>query len=36
MLWLSGTKWFSSACAVVDAIMIALNLGLVIFGLHHR
>ena len=32
MLWLSGAKWFASACGVVGAIMIALNLGLVIYG----
>lgn len=32
MFWLSGAKWFGSACGVAGAIMIALNLGLVIYG----
>ena len=36
MLWLSGAKWFGSAFGVVGAIMIALNLGVVIFGSRHR
>jgi hypothetical protein len=32
MSWLSAAKWFGSACGVAGAIMIALNLGLVIYG----
>jgi hypothetical protein len=31
MFWLSGAKWFGSAGGVAGAIMIALNLGLVIY-----
>jgi hypothetical protein len=32
MLWLSGVKRFGSACGIAGATMIALNLGLVIYG----
>jgi len=33
MFWLSTAKWIGTAAGVSGAIMIALNLGLVIYGL---
>ena len=32
MFWLSGAKWLGTVCGVAGAIMIALNLGVVVYG----
>ena len=32
MFWLSVAKWFGTLCGIADAIMTALNLGVVAYG----